>query len=70
MMILPRQARDKHRESTKKERRFLYRISSQTGTQHWSGAEKTPFVVSNGRFLLMKHDRLPRQALDKHNGET
>jgi hypothetical protein len=65
MVILPRQARDKHRKNLRKERRFLTgrEGGAQGRAQDRNGsARKRHFL----RHLYIKIIILPRQARDKH----
>jgi len=58
-IVLPRQARDKHRENSTKDA-FLQEL------WQWTGAETQPPPLFS-RHLLLKYDHhLPGQALKKH----
>jgi|EP01046_Picozoa_sp_COSAG06_P025813 hypothetical protein len=67
MIILPRQARDKHRESTQKTMRFLTGEGHCTRDDHAQDfGERTSFL----RHFILKTEHLPRQARDKHREST
>ena len=58
MTILPRQARDKHSENSKRTTRFLRR----NAVGVWRGCGKSLFYA----IVLLKTIDLPRQARDNH----
>ena len=64
MIILPRQARDKHREITQKKTVFLQGIGFKIGMSVRQTKHQKPFFAP---FLRLKNNgRLPRQARDAH----
>eukprot|EP01046_Picozoa_sp_COSAG06_P010992 COSAG06_NODE_616_length_13755_cov_32.672452_9_plen_101_part_00 len=55
MIILPRQARDKHRENSKKVRFLIRGVYAMKETKHWiQNGEKTPFLRCH--FVLKNDD--------------
>jgi hypothetical protein len=63
MVIFPRQARDKHRESSQKSAVFLQ--SSQASLMPTPVRKQTSF----SRHFMLKPEHLPRQARDKQQGK-
>ena len=79
VIILPRQARDKHRESTQKRMRFCRSVRSAERLRRWNPAARRPLARSRhcGAKLALfwatscsfrKHNHLPRQARKETKG--